>query len=107
MIKIAITVEDNCSDTNSLSLLCENFTNFGGLLFLRHFLKTKRRCRCDGITGQIINYLCIDLLVATEDAQTRTLGSSVYALTNSLLYLNSSFNFLCCHNSLILEYINL
>ena len=98
VIEITVTVEHNSFDTGCLSLLGYKFANFLSLLNLCHLLKSQRGGRGKGLACNIINHLSIYLLVRAENTKTWTLSSSVHVLADTELYLNSSFNFLCCHN---------
>ena len=73
MIQVTITVENNSSYTCFLSFLSNQFTYFGSLFFLRHFFShTQRRSGSQSLTGQIVDNLNIDLLIASKHTHTRT-----------------------------------
>ena len=106
MIQITVTVENNFFYTSSLGFLCKECTNLLSLLDLCHLLKTERRSRNECSSRQVVNHLCINLLVTAENTQTRTLCSTVHTLANAELYLDSSLFFLCSHNRKLLKLLS-
>ena len=86
---------DGCSlfSALTLALSCESLVvgSSGNEGYATHF------------AGSVVNDLCVDLLVASEDNEPRSLCRSAYVLADAVVDPFPSFYFCQCYNSILLD----
>ena len=76
MEEITVTVENDFGDACGDSLLSDILTYLGSNLALCTFLDTLGRSCADGLAGEIVDELNVNLLVAAEHRHAGTLGGA-------------------------------
>ena len=101
MIKIAVTVEDHGVDTGGLGHFGDCLAHHGCLFALRNLCVADvgggGGCGDEGMAGEVINQLHIDVAVTSVNRHSRTFGSAADSLANSLFNPVSSVYFLISH----------
>ena len=108
MVEVTSAVERYGGDSLFQSALCDCLSDNGcgvdtvlALALSGKDLVVRRSCN-EGDTLLVIDYLGIDLLVASEDNQSWPFSSSIDMLADAVMDPSSSFNFVQCHICVLL-----